>query len=249
MPTATAKPTAPEIVKAIHSIQSGLGNIAKSGTAPAQMGGYKFLSVDDVIGAVRPLMNENNVIMTVSLTDLRTEFTHGHQDTTGRVGKTNTHVFVTYEFTFTSAIDGSSVSTTVVGEGLDGQDKGTRKATTSAQNIALIETFFIQTGEPDEHDGQNGADAVDSTPAKPISQAQQRAQAAAKPAASDEKSAEGKAAQAWIAEQINSNAIPREKVMVITNKVAGPEGLNLPIGHPDVLIAVKPLVEAKIAEG
>lgn len=140
----------------IFAIQEALPRLAKDGEFDAGSHQYKFLAVDDVIKAVRPLMNKEGVYLTTQLVDKTID--HNRAELSGaRVPKQSTHVTVTYDFIFTAAEDGSKVVSRVIGEGYDSQDKAIRKATTSAQKIAFINTFFIETGEPDLHDGFNGA--------------------------------------------------------------------------------------------
>ena len=53
-----------DIYAKIHNIQSALPRLGKDGDFDGGQFSYKFLAVDDVIKAVRPLMNEQGVIMT-----------------------------------------------------------------------------------------------------------------------------------------------------------------------------------------
>lgn len=243
---ATSNPT-PKIIPAIHNIQKNLGAIEKLGEAAAQMGGYKFLSVDTVISSIRPHLNEHGVIMTAELVDKQIDYISALPKEDGRPPKANTHVYVTYAFTFHSIEDGSSVTTTVLGEGLDTQDKATRKATTSAQKIALIETFFIETGEGDLHDGSNGAEDEADVPtnrAQRTAQSKTRAKKPAPPVADvdPDLAAKGKEAQDWIKAKLQAGEISREDALSTTKATA--EELGKTQSDPAVLIAVKEALSA-----
>jgi hypothetical protein len=140
---------------AIHAIQKAMGPLAKNGVGPQTQGGYKFLAVDDVLAAVKPLLDEHGVIVLPALVDSQFETISAIAKDNERVPKVNTFARLTYDFRFIAIEDGSELVTTVIGEGSDTQDKAVRKATTSAWKIALIQTFALITGEPDP-DGSDG---------------------------------------------------------------------------------------------
>ena len=236
MATAIIEPG--KIYEAMGNIQAQIPNLQKNGIGPQTQGSYKFLAVDDVLAAIRPLLNEHKVFITSTLLDKEISYDYGVIPDGGRVGKKNTHVFLTYEYRFTSTEDGSYVTTTVVGEGIDSQDKAVRKATTSAQKILLINTFSLVTGEPDLHDaGDGGADTQRDTQAAPANRAQQavtKARAAA-PKAPDRGKADA------LRKEIQDNFLAEEKVSrddvnALATKHAA--ALKLAKGHEDVLTKV-----------
>jgi hypothetical protein len=149
---------------AIHAIQKNVPTLAKNGVGPATQGGYKFLAVDDVLGAVKPLLDEHGVIVFPSLVNADFEVIEALRKDNERVPRINTFARLTYDFTFVAVEDGSTLVTRVIGEGADTQDKAVRKATTSAWKIALIQTFALITGEvdPDAQDG--GRENNDAAP-------------------------------------------------------------------------------------
>lgn len=236
MATATIEPG--KIYAAMGEIQAKIPNLQKNGIGPQSQGGYKFLAVDDVLAAIRPLLNEHQVFITSTLVDRDVTYDYGVVPDGGRVGKKNTHVFLTYEYKFTHAEDGSYVTTTVVGEGIDSQDKAVRKATTSAQKILLINTFSLVTGEPDLHDASDGGSAAQAdTGAAPANRAQQ---AVSKARASAPKPPD-KAKAADVRKQIEDNYLKEEKVgRDVVNALAEKHAtaLKLAKGHEDVLAKV-----------
>lgn len=147
----------PGIHKKILEIQKKIEGLQKNGVGPATQGAYKFLSIDDVLTKVKPLLDEQGVYVHANLVDHRLEFTKALAKDDSRVPKVATSAFVIYDFEFVDTEDGSSIVTRVIGEGADTSDKAVRKATTSAWKIALIQTFTLITGEtdPDAQDGAN----------------------------------------------------------------------------------------------
>lgn len=150
---------------ALHAIQKDMPTLEKNGIGPQTQGSYKFLSVDDVLKAVRPLLDEHGVFVHAELLDHGFHYNPAALKEDGRVPRESIQAWVKYAFHFVAVEDGSEVVTTVIGEGIDTQDKAVRKATTSAWKIALIQTFSLVTGELDP-DAQDGAHAAqESAPA------------------------------------------------------------------------------------
>lgn len=151
---------------ALHTIQKDMPTLEKNGIGPQTQGGYKFLSVDDVLKAVRPLLDEHGVFVHAELLDHGFHYNPAALKEDGRVPRESIQAWVKYAFHFVAVEDGSEIVTTVIGEGIDTQDKAVRKATTSAWKIALIQTFSLVTGELDP-DAQDGAHAAQETAPAP----------------------------------------------------------------------------------
>jgi len=166
----------------ILAIQKEIKGLQKNGTGPSTQGSYKFLAVDDVLAVVKPLLDEHGVIVHANLLDHGFEFTKALAKDDARAPKYSTTAWVKYEFKFVDTEDGSTVSTVVLGEGADTSDKATRKATTSAWKVALIQTFSLITGEtdPDAQDGANVPEQAGS--ATRVTKTDQKLAQAAKPA-------------------------------------------------------------------
>lgn len=148
-----------KIHEAILEIQKTVPKLEKNGVGPQTQGGYKFLAVDDIILAVRPLLDKNGVIVHAELIDHGFHYNTAVPKDNERVPRESVQAFVKYAFHFIAVEDSSELVTTVIGEGIDTQDKAIRKATTSAWKIALIQTFSLATGEIDP-DAQDGAHAA-----------------------------------------------------------------------------------------
>lgn len=137
------KVAVPKIYAAIAAIQAEVGNIPKNGIGPAAQGSYKFVSNDDIIGAISKLLVKHKVIVQSNTID--------SHHVTREIGANRTVALtvVTLETTYISAEDGSEFKVVTVGEGADNGDKGARKAYTQASKVANLLTFSIATGEPD----------------------------------------------------------------------------------------------------
>jgi len=157
------------IYKTIHAIQSEITAVPKNGIGPATQGAYKFVAVDDILGIVKPLLDKYGVIVVPTLLDHGYHYVQALAKDDARVPREATTAWVKYQFQFVDTSDGSSINTVVISEGADNSDKATRKATTSAWKIALIQTFALITGEvdPDAVDDKNTNTDTAGSPANP----------------------------------------------------------------------------------
>jgi hypothetical protein len=120
-----------EIMRKASSIGKDRKNVSQK---------YSFRGIDDIYNSLHDIMAEVGVFMTTNVKDVR-----GEERTT----KSGTHMIyriASIEFTF-HAEDGSSVSSTVVGEGADTGDKASNKAMSVAHKYALLQAFLIPTEE------------------------------------------------------------------------------------------------------
>lgn len=152
----------PAIFSRINLIMSEVGGIAKDRTNAKQ--GYKFRGIDDVYLALQPLLAKHEVFTTLEVLDeIRSE----------RTTQTGSVLFysilkIRYDFW---ALDGSKISCTVIGEGMDSGDKASNKAMSIAQKYAFIQIFAIPTEDPkdpenDSHDVTPEPDPRQPDPAK-----------------------------------------------------------------------------------
>lgn len=129
------------IHEAMVSIMAAVDPIAKSKTNQGQ--GYRFRGIDDVYQALQLVMSNHGVFTTseVKGTPDYTEFP---------LGKNGTLTFRTravFRFTFWHTT-GASVSTEVIGEGMDSGDKASNKSMSVAHKYALLQAFLIPTDDP-----------------------------------------------------------------------------------------------------
>ena len=125
--------------------------------------GFNFRGIDDVYNAVHPLLAKNGIFCTPEVLTERTE------DRTTAKGSHLIYRVLTIRYTFWAA-DGSSVSATVIGEGMDSGDKAANKAMAVAHKYALLQTLCIPTEDmvdPDSEVHPPSTPAKAAEPAKP----------------------------------------------------------------------------------
>lgn len=151
--------TVPAIYGKVNEIRKKIGRIAKNGVGPQTQGSYKFLAIDDILEAVKPLEDEAGVISYPVDHTVTFHYNRAADKGDGRVPKENVQGLVDFVFRYVAVEDGSHIDVSVPGEGIDSQDKAVRKSTTQAQKIANILLYNIITGEQDPDSVDGGADA------------------------------------------------------------------------------------------
>ena len=130
-----------KITEAMSDIMADIGAITKANTASMGGGGtYKFRGIDDVYNALHPIMTKHKVFILPELLQVDSQERLTSND------KKMGYVQVQMKYTFTHA-DGSSVTVSVPGEGMDTGDKATGKALSGALKYALFQAFMIPTEE------------------------------------------------------------------------------------------------------
>ena len=149
-----------KIYESINKIQAALAKTGISKDRKNQQQGYAFRGIDDVYGALAPLLAEHGVCVFPRATE-RTCVERQTQR-----GGALFYVTVRVEFDFVSSIDGSVHTCITYGEAMDSADKATDKAMTAAYKYACLQTFCIPT------EGDNDADATthDIAPRTPRAQ-------------------------------------------------------------------------------
>jgi len=126
---------------AMIAVMTAVDPIAKGKTNQGQ--GYKFRGIDDVYQALQAIMARHGVFTTSEV--------KGDPDYTEfPLGKNGTLTFRTravFRFTFWHTT-GTSVSTEVIGEGMDSGDKASNKSMSVAHKYALLQAFLIPTDDP-----------------------------------------------------------------------------------------------------
>lgn len=133
------------IYKSLGCIMSDMDAISKDKQNKQQ--GFAFRGIDDVYNALHPLFAHHNVFI---LTEVG-EYTEAVKET--KTGGTMTVIRARIQFHFVSALDGSRVTATTVGEAMDSGDKAMNKAMSIALKYALFQTFLIPTegADPDAY--------------------------------------------------------------------------------------------------
>ncbi len=125
-----------EVMKKVNAISKGREN---------QGQGFMYRGIDDVMNELHPILAECGLFVTPQV--MEAEYSE-------RKTARNTTLFYSrlkIKFTFT-AIDGSSIESIVIGEGMDSGDKASNKALSAGLKYALIQTLCIPTEEDKDPD-------------------------------------------------------------------------------------------------
>lgn len=144
-----------EVYKAIAAIQ---GELAKTGIAKEgnnQQQGYKFRGIDQVYGALSPLLAKHGLCVLPRIIEREMHERVTIKEWNGQKRESVLfYVTVTAEFDFVATADGSTHTVRTYGEAMDSGDKATNKAMSSAYKYAAFMAFAIPT------EGDNDADAT-----------------------------------------------------------------------------------------
>lgn len=130
------------IYQAINGVMKDIGAVGKNKKNEQQR--YMYRGIDDVMTALSPALQEHGVFVLPEVLDQTREVKTG----VNKSGQETTLLYsiVKVKYTFT-ALDGTSVTAVVMGEGMDSGDKATNKAMSAAYKYALLQTFCIPTEE------------------------------------------------------------------------------------------------------
>lgn len=132
-----------EIYSAILGVMADVRAIGKD--KKNQQQGFKYRGIDDVMNALQPAMVKHGIFVAPTILEQ-----HREERQTSRGGNL-IYSICTIKYTF-YAKDGSSVETTVIGEGMDSGDKATNKAMSIAFKYACFQVFCIPTEEMKDPD-------------------------------------------------------------------------------------------------
>ena len=127
-----------QIHELIGKAMGKIGAIGKD-TKNAQQG-FMYRGIDAVYNALNPVMAELGLFICPEVIDMKRE------ERTNSKGTVLIYTALTIKYTV-YAPDGSNISLTVVGEGMDTGDKSANKAMSIAMKYAMFQLFFIPTEE------------------------------------------------------------------------------------------------------
>ena len=127
-----------KIYEAISNVMDEVGAVKKNKKNTQQ--GFMFRGIDDVMNALYPAMSKHKVFVTPEVLE------QVREERKTAKGTTLIYSICKIKYTFYTT-DGSSVSATVIGEGMDSGDKATNKAMAIAFKYACFQTFCIPTEE------------------------------------------------------------------------------------------------------
>lgn len=140
-----------QIYEALAQVMKEINAVGKN--KKNQQQGFMYRGIDDAYNALHPLFKEQGIISVPKVLDVKRE------ERQSKSGGNLIYSIATVEYTF-FAKDGSSISSVVVGEGMDSADKSMNKAMAVAHKYALLQMFCIPTEDlpdPDaESPDQNG---------------------------------------------------------------------------------------------
>lgn len=128
----------PKIAKAIGAIGKDMKN---------QQQGWKFRGIDQIYDAAHGPLCSNGVFVTTEVVAINRD------ERASKSGGTLLYTCVTLKVSW-HASDGSSVSTTVIGEGMDSGDKSSPKAMSEALKYAYFQTFTIPLSDVADPDAE-----------------------------------------------------------------------------------------------
>lgn len=152
------------IYEAIASIMQKGAAVSKDKRNEQQR--FMYRGIDDVMNVFSPLMAEAGIFMVPEVLSANRE-----ERQTSKGGNLIYSV-LRVKYTF-YASDGTSVSATVIGEGMDSGDKASNKAMAVAMKYAMFQVFCIPTEE------MKDPDAETPDPSRPVAQNTSSAAAAA----------------------------------------------------------------------
>lgn len=137
--------TMPKIYSAIAEVMRKTSAISKG--RKNQQQGFQFRGIDDVMNELHGTLAECGVFIVPEV--LEENRTEGHT----KSGSAMFYTRLKIKFTF-YAEDGSSVSSTVIGEAMDTGDKASNKALSIGYKYACLQVFCIPTEDDKDPDAQ-----------------------------------------------------------------------------------------------
>lgn len=156
-----------KVVEAWSAVMADLQSLGKDGTAPGNIGGYKFRGIDAVMNAVGPILREHGVVVMPSAIEVQSE----RYQSRGGAAMKGVTVLMRYCI---FGPEGDSMEGSMYGEGSDSGDKGTTKAQSVAYRSFLLQALTLPTNDPDpdmenpqrEEAEQNQAPSTDADDAR-----------------------------------------------------------------------------------
>ena len=150
------------IYESISKVMGEIGAVGKN--TKNQQQGFMYRGIDAVMNAINPALVKHKVFVVPEVLEQTRE------ERTNSKGTTLIYSIIKVKYTF-YAEDGTSVSSVVIGEGMDTGDKATNKAMSIAFKYACFQVFCIPTEEmvdPDAEVHEVKAKTLDAIKAKAI---------------------------------------------------------------------------------
>lgn len=147
-----------KIFKAIADTMNDVSAVGKNSKNEKQ--NYNFRGIDAVMNALHPAMVKNRIFVVPEVLEQQRE---ERQSKNGKL----IYSLCKIKYTF-FADDGSSISATVIGEGMDSGDKATNKAMSVAFKYACFQVFCIPTEDMTDPDAETPPPSIPAISAKQI---------------------------------------------------------------------------------
>lgn len=141
------------IYETITAVMAEIGSVGKESRNSQQ--GFMYRGIDAVMNALNPALVKHKLFVVPEILD------QSRKERQTAKGGNLIYSICTIKYTF-YAEDGSSISATVIGEGMDSGDKATNKAMSIAFKYACFQVFCIPTEE------MKDPDAETMPPSKPV---------------------------------------------------------------------------------
>ena len=136
-----------KVYEKIANITADLSKIGISKDSKNQSQGYKFRGIDQVYGALSPLLAKHGLCILPRVT------ARDVVERQNRQGGALFYVTLSVEFDFVAAEDGSKHTVVTIGEAMDSGDKASNKAMSAAYKYAAFQAFCIPTEGDNDADG------------------------------------------------------------------------------------------------
>ena len=133
------------IFQSVNAVMSEIGAVGKTSKNAQQ--GFMYRGIDAVMNALQPALIKNGVFVVPEILEQTRE------ERVNKNGTTLIYSICKIKYSF-YAEDGSSISTVVIGEGMDSGDKATNKAMSIAFKYACFQVFCIPTEEMVDPDAE-----------------------------------------------------------------------------------------------
>jgi len=141
MNQAANKSTAPHVLAGISQVMEAFSHEGIGKNRKNESQGFSFRGIDDVLNRLSKHLVEASLVITPRVINRDV-----HERINAR-GNAIFYVVLSVDYTIQSAIDGSSVVITTVGEAMDSGDKATNKALSVAYKYMAFQTFAIPISE------------------------------------------------------------------------------------------------------
>lgn len=152
-----------KIFEALNGIMADIGAIGKNSKNVKQ--GFMYRGVDAVMNALQPALIKHKVFVVPKVLE------HSREERVANTGGNLIYSILKVEFTFI-AEDGSSVSATVIGEGMDSGDKASNKAMSVAFKYACFQVLCIPTEEMKDPDADTPPESLPKPTAEQLKELQ-----------------------------------------------------------------------------